>query len=308
MFDLIIIGGGPAAIAAGVYAARKKLNTVLISPDFGGQSSVSADVENYIGIKHISGLELAKKLEDHIRSYSNEIKIVQEKVVGLKKINGDFEAKTDKGGKFQGKAVIIASGSRRRRLNIPGEDKFEGKGVAYCATCDAPLFGGKEVAVIGGGNAGMESTEQLLKYADKIYILEFSEEFRADPATIERIFKDPKINPITNAQTLEIKGGKFVESLVYLDRKTNEKKELKVEGVFVEIGSMPNSDFVKGLVELNKIGEIVVDPKTQQSSVPGIYAAGDVSDVLYKQNNISIGDGVKALESVYLYLKSNIKY
>lgn len=192
-------------------------------------------------------------------------------------------------------------------MEVKGSDKYEGKGIVYCASCDAPLFAEKDVAVIGGGNAGLEAAEQLTAYANKIYILEFSSEFKADPITKERVFANSKVIPITEAETVEIKGDNFVNELVYKDRATKEIKELSVQGIFVEIGSIPNTDFLKGLCDLNNHGELIIDHKNSRTSVEGIWAAGDCTDQPYKQNNISMGDAVKALEDVYLWLQTRNK-
>ena len=309
MYDLIIIGGGPAAVAAGVYAARKKLKTLLITESFGGQSLISDNIENWIGEKVLTGFDLAKKLEEHVRAQETiEIKM-PERVVKISEIpcaDGkrpcDFLVETGKGGRYETKAVIVTSGSRRRRLGVPGEDKFDGKGVAFCSTCDAPVFAGKRVAVVGGGNAGLEAVVDLFPYATEIYLLHRGDQFKGDPVTQEAIKKNPKVKVILNAETQEILGDKFVTGLRYKDAKSGEVKELALDGVFVEIGAVPNSEIAKGLVELNQYGEIVIDHKTSATSKPGIYAAGDVTDELYKQNNISAGDGVTAALSAYAYL------
>ncbi|TSC70300.1 MAG: alkyl hydroperoxide reductase subunit F, partial [Parcubacteria group bacterium Gr01-1014_70] len=195
-------------------------------------------------------------------------------------------------------------GARRRTLNIPGEETYNGKGVAYCSTCDAPLFSGRDVAVVGGGNAGLEAVVDLVPYASKIYLLEYSDALKGDPVTQGEIKKSEKVEIVFNAETKEVKGEQFVTGLVYKDRKLDEEKMLAVQGVFVEIGSVPNSEFVKDLVELNKAGEILIDHKTAATSCEGLFAAGDVTDEMYKQNNISAGDGVKAALSAYQYLLS----
>lgn len=309
MYDLVIIGGGPAAVAAGIYAARKKLKTLLIAESFGGQSIVSDNIENWIGEKFLTGFDLAKKLEEHLRAQESiEIKM-PERVTKVSEIPCvdqkrpcDFEVETDKGNRYQAKAVIVTSGSRRRRLGVPGEDKFEGKGVAYCATCDAPIFSGKRVAVIGGGNAGLEAVVDLFPYASEIYLVHRGEQLKGDAVTQEEIRKNPKVKIILNAETQEILGDKFVTGLSYKETKTGEIKKLELDGVFVEIGAVPNSEIVKGLVELNQFGEIVIDHKTGATSKSGIFAAGDVTDELYKQNNISAGDGITAALSAYGYL------
>jgi len=306
IYDIIIIGGGPAGAAAGVYSARKKLKTLVIADSFGGQSLVSDSIENWIGVKKMTGLELAKMLEGHIRAYEDaEIKM-PEKAVLVKEISSGWEISTDKNNIYQSKALIVASGGRRRHLNVLGEDKFEGKGVSYCSTCDAPVFKNKPVAVIGGGDAGLEAVIDLVPYASKIYLISNKELLTGDVSTQEEIKKSDKVSVIMNADIQEILGDKFVSGLKYLDKNDNQIKELKIEGIFVEIGSVPNSEFVKDLVGTNQKGEIVIDHKTGATSRPGIFAAGDVTDEIYKQNNISAGDAVAAALSAYNYLL-NIK-
>mgnify|MGYP001591916152 CR=1 FL=1 len=319
-YDLIIIGGGPAAVGAGVYAARKRLKTLLITESFGGQSMVSDNVENWIGEKMLTGFDLAKKLEEHVRAQESiEIKM-PERVTkiseipcadgspspagfgGARKRLCDFLVETDKGGRYETKAVIVTSGSRRRRLSVPGEDTFEGRGVAYCSTCDAPVFAGKRVAVVGGGNAGLEAVVDLFPYATEIYLLHRGDRLKGDPVTQEQVKTNPKVKIILNAETQEVLGDKFVTGLRYRDKVSGESKELPLDGVFVEIGAVPNSEIVKGLVELNQFGEVVIDHKTSATTKPGIFAAGDVTDELYKQNNISAGDGITAALSAYGYL------
>lgn len=299
MYDLIIIGGGPGAIAAGVYAARKKVHTLLITDSFGGQSITSNDIQNWIGTKSVSGYDLAKNLEEHLR-HQEGMEIIDDDLVTevQKKDDGTFTIKSRNGKSFDTRYILVASGSRRRKLGVPGEKEFDGKGVVYCATCDAPLFKNQTVAVVGGGNSGLEAVVDLLSYATKIYLLERSTALKGDPLTQEKIKGQPKVEILYQSQVQEIFGETMVKGLKYKDA-TGEIKELAVEGIFVEIGAIPNSDFVKDLVQLNQLGEIVVDHKTQQSSDLGIWAVGDVSDVLYKQNNISAGDGIKALLNIY---------
>lgn len=313
LYDVIIIGGGPAGSAAAIYSARKKLKTLLITESFGGQSIVSDDIQNWIGEPHISGFDLAKKLENHVRAFSDSIEIkMPERAAEItsKKCQiieegriCDFEVKTDKGNVYEGKSVILTSGARRKKMNVPGEDKFEGKGVAYCSTCDAPLFSGKKVVVVGGGNSGLEAVIDLFPYASEIYLLHRGEELKGDPIEQDEIKKNPKLKEIIlNAQTLEIMGDKFVTGLKYQDKKTGEEKILEVEGVFVEIGSVPNSEMVKNLIELDKYGQVVINSKHSTTSHPGIFAAGDITDDPYKQNNISVGDAVKASLASYNYI------
>ncbi|MEK7173500.1 MAG: FAD-dependent oxidoreductase [Patescibacteria group bacterium] len=305
MYDVIIIGGGPAAAGAAVYVARKKLKTLLIAEAFGGQSIVSADIHNWIGTKSISGIELAKNLEQHVRNYPEEVEVkAGELAVRVLQADGGFRVETNKGGSYESKTVIMCAGARRRKLGIPGEEEFNGKGVVYCSTCDAPLFSGKDVAVVGGGNAGLEAAVDLVPYAAKIYLLEFSDSLKGDPVTQQHIKNSGKIEVIFNAETIKVEGTQFVTGLIYKNRVSGKEKTLPVGGVFVEIGSVPNSEPVKDLVQLNNRGEIVIDHKTAATSCEGIWAAGDVTDEMYKQNNISAGDGVKAALSCYQYLLS----
>jgi thioredoxin reductase len=302
-FDLAIIGGGPAGVAAGVYAARKKIKTVLITEHFRGQSAVSGEIQNWIGTTTISGDDLAKNLENHLKSYSKDIDIKEKEIVKeIIKTDNFFEIKTNKNS-YQAKTILIATGSAHRKLQIKGAEEFEGKGIVYCATCDAPLFGDAEVAVIGGGNSAFEAVSQLLAYAKKITILQRSE-FRAEPITVEKILANPKVTGITNVDLLEVKGDKFVTGLVYRNKITNEIKELPVSGIFVEVGASPSVEFIKnGLVKLNEQEQIIVNPKNQKTETAGVWAAGDCTDGLYKQNNIAVGDAVKAVEDIYRFLK-----
>jgi alkyl hydroperoxide reductase subunit F len=299
MYDLIIIGGGPGGVAAGVYAARKKIKTAIITESFGGQSLTSADIQNWIGTKSISGFDLAKSLEEHLKS-QKDIEIFEgDRVVEISKSESGFTLKTQNEKVLETKYLILASGSHRKKLDVPGEAENDGRGVAYCSICDAPLFNEKVVAVVGGGNAGLEAVVDLLPYASKIYLIVRREFLKGDPVTQEKIKQNPKVEIIMSAETKEILGDQFVTGLKYLDKITGTEKTLDLQGVFVEVGVVPNSDFVKNLVELNERGEVVVNPKNQQTSCPGIWAVGDVSDALYKQNNISAGEAVVAVLNVY---------
>jgi alkyl hydroperoxide reductase subunit F len=303
MNELIIVGGGPAASGAAVYAARKKIKTLIITPEFAGQSVVSTEIGNWIGSKAISGFDLSKALEEHVRSFvSDDFVIEEDKVTSVTKIEGGFSVTTEKGKSFKTRTILMASGSRRKRLGIPGEDRLDGKGVAWCATCDAPLFSGMDVAVIGGGNAGLESVLDLHAYAKKIYLIHRHDTLKGDEVTQEKVRALKNVEFILNAEPKEILGENFVSGVRYLDKVSGEEKILSVSGVFIEIGSLPNSDFVKDLVERNVSGEIIVDHKTQATSLSGIWAAGDVSDVLYKQNNVSVGDAIKAVLNIFEYL------
>ncbi len=309
MYDLAIIGGGPAAVAAGVYAARKRLKTVLITKDWNSQSTVSEGIENWIGTVNIPGAEFAKSLEKHARAYAADVLDIKvdewctkvSKVIGTAETPADgFVITTDKGS-YTAKTVLIATGSHRRKLEVPGADKFEHKGVTYCASCDGPVFAGQDVAVIGGGNAAFESASQLLAYCNSVTLLNRSDVFRADEITVKKVLAHPKMRALTGAKLAEVKGDKFVTGLVYTNA-AGEKVELPVSGIFAEIGSIPTTEFAKDLIMIDPYGRITVDPRTQAASVPGVWAAGDCTDGLYHQNNIAAGDAVKALEDIYLYI------
>ena len=311
-YDLIIVGGGPAGSAAAVYAARKRLKTLFITSEWGGQSVVSEQISNWIGTPSISGNDLAQNFKKHVFANIGDSLEVKEgqKVNAIKKEGENFSVKTaspfaelqprDSGEEFLTKTILIASGSGRRKIEAINADKLEHKGLTYCASCDGPLFEGMDVAVVGGGNAAFESAAQLLAYCKSVTLINRSDTFRADEITVEKVLKNPKIISVKNAEILEIKGDKFVEGLIYEDTTSGEQKELKVSGIFVEIGQIPNTDFVKGLVPLDEIGRIKIDAWSQKTEVPGIWAAGDCTNVLYHQNNIAAGDAVRALEDIYL--------
>lgn len=310
-YDLAIIGGGPAAVAAGVYAARKRLRTVVVAKEWGGQSSVSTDIQNWIGTPSISGIKLAEDLKNHLKAYAGEMVTIKEgesaktitknqETITNKNATG-FLIKTDKG-EYEAKTVLISTGSKRRKLEVPGADKFENKGIVYCASCDGPLFADMDVVVIGGGNAGFETAAQLLAYAKSVVLLHRSDEFKADPVTVKKVLSNPKMHAVLNTEILEVKGSQFVEAIIYKEKETGNKVELPVQGIFVEIGSTPATDLVKDLIELDKFGQVVVDPKNQRASVEGMWSAGDCTDGIYHQNNIAAGDAVKALEDIYMWL------
>ncbi|MDP2593333.1 MAG: FAD-dependent oxidoreductase [bacterium] len=303
MYDLAILGGGPAGVAAGVYAARKRLRTAFISKEFGGQSVVSTDIQNWIGTVSISGNELAKSLERHLRAYAGDIVDIKsgEYVKNLSGSEGNFRVLTDKE-TYKSRAILITTGSHRRKLEVPGADKFENKGVTYCASCDGPLFADMDTAVVGGGNSGFETAAQLLSYAKSVTLVHRRDEFRADPITIKKVLSHPKMKTVTSVEILEVKGDKFVEGLVYKENKTGATKEIPVQGIFVEIGSIPTSGFAENVVKLDEYKNIIVDSRTGQTETEGIWAAGDVTNMLYHQNNIAAGDAVRALEDIYMHL------
>lgn len=300
-YELTIIGGGPAGVSAGVYAARKKIKTLFLTESFDNQSIVSPDIQNWIGTVSISGTDLAKSLETHLKAYAGDDVTIQTGVraKNITKTDGGFSVETDSG-IFETKTVLIATGSNRRKLDLPGADVFEHKGVTYCATCDGPLFNDQDVAVIGGGNAAFETAAQLSAYCKSVSIVNRSEKYRADEVTVQKVLAKPNVKAIAPVDLKEIKGDKFVSSLSFVQN--GETIDLPVTGIFVEIGLLPNTDYAKNIVELNQVGQVIVDPKTQMSKTPGIWAAGDCTDGLYHQNNIASGDAVKALEDIYNFL------
>ncbi|MEI6580613.1 MAG: FAD-dependent oxidoreductase [bacterium] len=321
IYDLIIIGGGPAGSAAAVYAARKRLNTLFITDEFGGQSIVSEKIYNWIGTTEIAGSKLAEDLKNHVLANKGEKLTIKEglTVVAIVKIvkdgpsqnsqncegpsftsTGIFSIKTESGEEFETKTVLITTGSKRRKLEIKNADKLEHKGLTYCATCDGPMFSGADVVVVGGGNAAFESASQLLAYCNSVTILNRSDSFRADQITIDKLSKNPKLKIIKNIELLEVLGDKFVEGIKYKDINTNKENTLNITGIFVEIGQIPNTEFAKDLISLDKIGKIKIDPWTGKTETSGIWAAGDCTNILYHQNNIAAGDAVKALEDIYL--------
>jgi thioredoxin-disulfide reductase len=309
-YDLIIIGGGPAAITAGIYSMRQQLNALLITKDFGGQIKRKAvAIENYPGFSRIAGPDLIKRFEKHLRRYP--IDIEKDEVLKIKKTSspsarsgqGFFIVTTKSKTRFKSIAVIIATGADPRPLEVPGEKELIGKGVSYCPLCDGPLFYNKTVAVIGGGNSGFEAALFLVKYAKKVYILEYSSNPVAFKDLQNRAKASKKVEVIINADVKEIKGKKFVESLVYQDNLTKEEKQLDVDGIFVAIGNQPATSFVKELVEFSKRDEIKINPRTCETKTPGLFAAGDVTDVFPKQIVVAAGEGAKAAINAYNYIQ-----
>lgn len=305
-FDLIILGGGPAGVAAGVYASRKQLKTLLVTKEWGGQSIVSPDVQNWIGTPHISGEELAKALRTHLETYAGDIVTIKSgfNVTDLQKSSDDFTITLENGETYSSKAVLIATGSSRRKLEVPGAAEFDNKGLTYCASCDGPLFSGQDVVVVGGGNAGFETAAQLLAYTKSVTLLHRSESYKADPVTVQKVLENENMTGILNAEPTKVFGEQFVQGITYRDGDSGEEKTLNVSGVFVEIGMVPNTAFAKDVVELDEYNRVTIDPWTQKTSLPGIWAAGDCTNVRYHQNNISAGDAVRALEDIYVTLKT----
>jgi thioredoxin-disulfide reductase len=304
-YELVIIGGGPAGITAGIYAGRRRIKTLLIAKAFGGQMArKSVAIENYPGLESISGIDLIKKMVDQLKA--NGVEVLSEEVTKVQKEGSEFTIKTESGEEIESSAIIVATGADPRPLNVPGEKEYIGKGVSYCTTCDAPMFIGKDIAVIGGGNSGFESALSMKSYAKKIYILEASEKIAADRDSQEKAAKSDNIEIITSAIVKRIEGDKFVRSLVFEDKKEGKEKTLLVEGVFVEIGNTPAAGFIKDLVEFNNRGEIMIDHRTGETKTEGIFAAGDVADLKYKQIVIACGEGTKALLSASNYLDNKI--
>lgn len=307
IFDLIIVGGGPAGASAAIYAARKRLKAVLILKEWGGQSVVSSDIQNWIGTPHISGADLAKNLEAHVKEYAGEfLEIKTGSLVTnseIEKENNLVKISLENGESISGKSLLITTGSNRRKLEIKGADEFENKGLTYCATCDGPLFSDMDVVVIGGGNAGFESAAQLLAYCKSVTLFSRSEP-RADKITVEKLKIDPKFKLIVGATPKEIFGDKFVNAISYLDKDGNEIK-LDASGIFIEVGQIAATDWVKNIVELDENGKIKIDPWTNRASKENlIWAAGDATNILYHQNNIASGEAVKAIEDIYKTLKT----
>ena len=297
MYDLIIIGAGPAGITASVYAARKRMNLLVITKDIGGQAAWSGDIENYTGYQFITGPELAVKFEEHMRQYNIELR-ENEEVIELKKIGDTIKVKTNKG-EYVSKTAIVASGKKSKELNVSGEKEFKNRGLTYCATCDGPLFSGKDVAVIGGGNSALDATLQLMKIAKRIYLINNTQNFGGDAIMRQKVIENKIVTVLNNTKVIEIMGDKFVNG-IKIENKDKKEEQLAVQGVFVEIGLVPNSDFAKE-IEKNQQGEIKIDANNQ-TNIPAIFAAGDVTDMPEKQIIIAAGEGAKAALGAFKYL------
>lgn len=299
VYELIIIGGGPAGVTASVYAARKQMDFILITKDIGGQAAWSGDIENYTGYQFVTGPELALKFEEHVRKYNFPIK-ENEEVVTILKEDGVLRVKTDRG-EYISKTLIIASGKRSRELNIPGEKELKNRGVAYCATCDGPLFSNKTVAVIGGGNSALDAALQLVKIAAKVYLVNNTPSLGGDPVMQEKLKEAGNVIIYNNSKVEKILGEKIVTGIII--SRVEERIEIPVQGVFVEIGLIPNSDFA-GIIKKNGSNEILVN-NSCETNISGIFAAGDVTDVPEKQIIIAAGDGAKATLSAFKFLSRN---
>jgi alkyl hydroperoxide reductase subunit F len=300
MYDLMIIGGGPAGLAAGVYAARKRLNTLLISVDIGGQVNNTLGVENYLGYQFIEGPELIDKFHTQVSQFPIDQKIGN-KVSRLEKIDNGFEAITETGDRYQSRVAIFATGKRPRKLNVPGEAEFGGRGVTYCAICDGPVFAGQKVAVVGGGNSALEAALDMVKIAEHVDLVSLTQ-LTGDPILIDKLADAKNLSIFTEYQTEKIEGQDFVTGMVIKDLKSDQSKRLKVTGVFIEIGLVPNSEAVRELVALNKWGEVPINCSCE-TAIPGLYAAGDVTNVPEKQIVVAAGEGAKAALQAHRYLQ-----
>lgn len=300
VFDVAIVGYGPAGITAGIYAARKRLSVMLVGDLPAGEVRNSGDIENWPGDRGTDGNTLADKLITHLKDHTDTVSIIPGTASAVRREGDVFVIQTDQA-TYQSRTVVYATGRHPRKLQVPGEDEFKNRGVTYCATCDAPLFPEKEVAVIGGGNTGAEAVIMLQKIASKIYLLHDSDELKADAVLTQNFLHDPKVEILYNAQTVSIAGTQMVETLVYKDKASEEEKTINVQGVFVTIGAIPNTEPVKDLVELDKYGAIVAD-RYGKTSVPGFFAAGDVTDIRDAQIVVAAGHGCSAALSAGDYL------
>lgn len=308
MYDLIIIGGGPAGASAAIYAARKRLKTVFLTVEWGGQSAVSTEIHNWVGTPRISGAALAESLRAHVEEYQGAfLEIVSPAwALSLTTSEDHIEVAT-KEKTYTARAAIVATGAQRRKLEVPGADTYDQKGLTYCASCDGPLFADMDVAVVGGGNAAFETALQLVAYCKNVTMLNRSDVFRADEITVAAARAHENLHIVTNAVPTEVVGEQFVTGMKWKDTQTGAETLLPVSGIFVEIGLIPNTEWVKGAIELNQVGQIVVDPRTQRTSHPRVWAAGDITDGHYHQNNIAAGDAVKALEDAYMFIRKDKK-
>ena len=304
MYDLMIIGGGPAGLTATVYAARKRLHTLLISGDIGGQVNWTMGIENYMGYQIIDGPELIEKFRTQVNQFPVEQKIGH-RVSSLEKVGDGFEAVSEPKGRYQSKAVIFATGKRPKKLNVPGESELIGRGVTYCATCDGPVFSGQKVAVVGGGNSALEAALDMVKIAEHVYLVSLTR-LTGDAVLIGKLSSAKNLSILTEHQTQKIEGEDFVKGILIKDLRNGEIKQLEVTGVFVEIGMVPNSEAVSKIIRLNKWGEVPISCDCE-TTVLGLYAAGDVTDVPEKQIVIAAGEGAKAAIQASRYLKLSTK-
>ncbi|MCY9275151.1 alkyl hydroperoxide reductase subunit F [Bacillus haynesii] len=301
-FDVLVVGGGPAGASAAIYAARKGIRTGIVAERFGGQVLDTMSIENFISVKRTEGPKLAASLEEHVKDYEIDVMNLQ-RAKGLEK-KDLFHLELENGAVLKSKTVILSTGARWRNVGVPGEQEFKNKGVAYCPHCDGPLFEGKDVAVIGGGNSGIEAAIDLAGIVNHVTVLEFAPELKADEVLQKRLYSLPNVTVVKNAQTKEITGDENVNGITYVDRETGEEKHVELQGVFVQIGLVPNTEWLPETVERNRIGEIVVD-KRGETTIPGLFAAGDCTDSPYNQIIISMGSGANAALGAFDYLIRN---
>jgi len=299
-YDLIIIGGGPAGLTAGIYASRRNLKTLIITKNIGGQASNASWVENYPGFDKVGGFELMQKFQKQAESFGSQFKY--EEIAKVEKTNKHFSVKTVTGNEYQAISLILAFGKTPSNLNVPGEKEFTGKGVAYCATCDGPLFKNKIVAVIGGGNSALESADYMSQIAQKVFLIHRRSEFRGEELLVERVKSNPKIELKLEKVVTEIKGDKFVKEITIEDVNTKAKDSLKLDGIFIEIGYSVDASAIKDLVKINDKNEIIID-EACQTSLAGVLAAGDVTNIKFKQIVISAAEGAKAALTAYKYIQ-----
>ena len=299
-YDVIIIGGGPAGMAAAIYTTRKKLKTLVVTVDVGGQALLTNHMENYPGYTELSGPRLMQIFEEQAKNFGAEFIFGKAAMIG--KSGDEFDVFLSNNEKYSTKTVIVASGKVPKQLNVAGEEKFIGRGVSTCSTCDAPLFKNKTVAVIGGGNSALDAALLLAKIAKKVYLMHRREQFRGDEVLVDKVKKTKNIEVVLNSVAKEVRGEKFVKSLVIENVKNKESRELNIDGIFVEIGYEVKTDFVREFAKLNESGEIIVN-ESCETSYPGIFAAGDITNVPYKQTVIAAGQGAIAGLSAYAYLQ-----
>lgn len=300
MIDIAIVGAGPAGITAAIYSARKKLSVAVFTKNIGGQAALSGEIENYTGFQLVSGVELSTKFETHMKNFQNIDLRQNEEVLCVEKHENHFSIQTIKG-TYDSKTVIMATGRKPRLLGIPGEKEYKNKGVTYCATCDGPIFSGKDVAIIGGGNSALDATLQMINIANKVYLININDELSGETVLIDKVKNSDKVEILNKTKTLEIKGETFVNSIVVENK---EKRVIPLQGIFVEIGSVPVKAPACGNIELNKYDEIIVNDKCE-TNVPGLFAAGDVTNVPFKQIIVAAGQGCIASLTAFQYIQKH---
>lgn len=300
MYDLIVVGGGPAGLTAAIYAARRAMKTLILAKEFGGQAVYASKVENFPGFDLISGYELMEKMKVQVERLGAEVRNVE--ATEIKKENDVFSVRDKDGGSYESRTLVLSFGAVPKKLGLPNEDKFKGNGISYCATCDAPFYKNKSVAVVGGGNAALDAALLLAKFASRVYLIHRRDEFKAEEVRINEIKKISNVEIILNAEIKEIKGEKNIAGITVADEATGASRDLEVNGIFVEIGHIVESEFVSKMVSLDLRRQIIVNEKNE-TNVPGVFAAGDATTVPYKQIVIAAGEGAKAALSAYSYLQ-----